>query len=45
MRKFTHKDNLIIRSNEMLNILFNIQSSGKEYPAKDSSEYELIESE
>lgn len=45
MRKFTHKDNLIIRSNEMLNILFNIQSSGREYPAKDISEYELIESE
>ena len=45
MRKFTHKDNLIIRSNEMLNILFNIQSSGREYPAKDISEYELTESE
>ena len=29
----------------MLNILFNIQSSGREYPAKDISEYELTESE
>lgn len=45
MRKFTYKDNLIIKSNEVLNILFNIQSSGREYPAEGIVENELIDSE
>ena len=45
MRKFTHIDNLIAKTNETLNILFNIKSSGREYPAKNIVQNELINSE
>ena len=45
MRKFTHIDNLIAKTNETLNILFNIKSSGREYPAKNIVQNELINSD
>jgi len=45
MRKFTHIDNIITKSNETLNILFNIKSSGREYPAANIIENKLNDSE
>jgi ubiquinone biosynthesis monooxygenase Coq7 len=38
MRHFTDIDKILIKSNDILNMLFNIKSSGRVYPATDIEE-------
>jgi hypothetical protein len=45
MKKYSSTDKLLIKSNDILNILFNIKSSGRNYPAKDIHENEMSESD
>ena len=42
MRNYSREDKLIFRSDEILDILFNIRSSGRPYPAKNFDENEMI---
>ena len=38
IKKYTKTDKILIKSNEILNMLFNIQSSGRENPANNINE-------
>ena len=45
MRKYTNLDRLIIRNNEVLNIIFNIKSSGRDNPATNLKDNEMTNSD
>jgi ubiquinone biosynthesis monooxygenase Coq7 len=38
MKNYTEADKIIIKSNNFIGILFNVKSSGREYPAKNMKE-------
>tara|TARA_X000000368_G_C23020710_1_gene707836 strand:+ start:587 stop:1228 length:642 start_codon:yes stop_codon:yes gene_type:complete len=42
MRKYTNTDNFLIKSNNILDMLFNIKSSGRPYPANDIDESDAM---
>ncbi len=44
MRNYSYSDKFINKSNEILNILFNIKSSGRDYPADENDECNLSSS-
>jgi len=45
MKKYSKTDKFIIKSNEMIGILFNIKGSGREYPAKNIDEGNMTNAE
>ncbi len=45
MKNYSKTDKFIIKSNEMIDILFNIKGSGRDYPAKNVYEGKMSNSE